>query len=83
MTSEEKGIMEDIYYLLRDYGNPPAINAAGCEDFWYKAGKELTDIVGKKWNNHPLATEVFLALYNYIEGKAKKKTEEHDNVQEQ
>ena len=71
MTSEEKGIMEDIYYLLRDYGDPPAINAASCEDFWYKAGKELTALVGTKWKNHPLATKLGLALFTYIENKSK------------
>ena len=71
MTAEEKGIMEDIYYLLRDYGDPPAINAAGCEDFWYKAGKELTEVVGTKWKNHPLAMKLGLALFTYIENKSK------------
>ena len=71
MTTEEKGIMEDIYYLLRDYGEPPAINAAGCEEFWYKAGKELTTIVGTKWKNHPLAMKLGLALFAYIENKSK------------
>ena len=71
MTNEEKGIMEDIYYLLRDYGDPPAINAASCEDFWYKAGKALTAVVGTKWKNHPLATKLGLALFTYIENKNK------------
>lgn len=32
------------------------------------------------WNNHPLAIEILIALCNYIEGKAKKKTEEADHV---
>ncbi len=73
MTNEEKGIMEDIYYMLRDYGDPPAMNESGCEEFWYKAGKELTDIVGKKWNNHPLAMKLGLALFVYIENKSKDK----------
>ena len=57
MTSEEKGIMEDIYYLLRDYGDPPAINAAGCEDFWYKAGKELTALGGHQVEKPPAGDE--------------------------
>ena len=73
MTNEEKGIIEDIYYLLRDYGDPPSMNENGCEDFWYKAGKELTDIVGKKWSNHPLAMKLGLALFAYIENKSKDK----------
>ena len=71
MTAEEKGIMEDIYYLLRDYGDPPPINEKGCEEFWYKAGSELTAVVGKKWNNHPLAMKLGLALFVYIEDKSK------------
>ena len=75
MTTEEKGIMEDIYYLLRDYGDPPPINEKGCEEFWYKAGSELTVMVGKKWNNHPLAMKLGLALFAYIENKAKEATD--------
>ena len=71
MTTEEKGIMEDIYYLLRDYGNPPAINAAGSEDFWFRAGKDLTDMVSGKWKSHPLAMKLGLALFAYIENKSK------------
>ena len=71
MTTEEKGILADIYYLLRDYGDPPAYDAEDTEDFWYKAGKELTNIVTKKWNSHPLATKLGLALFAYIEDKSK------------
>ena len=74
MTAEEKGIMEDIYYFLRDYGNPPAINTKGCEEFWYKAGNDLTAMVGKKWNNHPLAMKLGLALLVYSENKSKEAT---------
>ena len=71
MTDEEKGIMADLFYYLRDHDNPPTIHDPGCEDFWYKAGKDLTDLVGKKWNNHPLAMKLGLALIVYIEDKSK------------
>ena len=71
MTNEENGIMKDIYYFLRDHCDPPPINTDGCEEFWYKAGKDLTDMVGTKWHNHPLAMKLGLALFVYIEDKSK------------
>ena len=71
MTSEENGIMKDIYYFLRDHCDPPPINTDGCEEFWLKAGQDLVDLVGRKWDNHPLAKKLGLALIVYIENKSK------------
>ena len=31
MTNEENEIMKDIYFFLRDHGDPPPINTEGCE----------------------------------------------------
>ena len=67
----EKEIFRDLWNYLKTYNNPPTIRDPGCEDFWYNAGKDLTDMVGKKWNNHPLAMKLGLALIVYIEDKSK------------
>ncbi len=82
MTFEEQEIMRNAYVFLKNHCNPPANQDENACNWWMQAAQEMGQVCGA-WNNHPLATEVFLALYNYIEGKAKKKTEEHDNVQEQ
>lgn len=67
----EKEIFRDLWTLLKTYNDPPTINDPGCEEFWYNAGKDLTDIVGNKWHNHPLAMKLGLALFVYIEDKNK------------
>ena len=71
MTPEEKEIMADMFFFLRD--DPPAIGTDACTSFWEKAAKEIGALVGTKWNNHPLAMDVGVALYGYLEKKCKAK----------
>ena len=73
MTNEEKAIMGDMFYFLRDHNDPPPVGTDECLAFWEKAAKDIGDLVGSKWNNHPLAMEVGIALYGYIEKKCKAK----------
>lgn len=47
----EKEIFRDLWNYLKTYNNPPTIHDPGCEDFWYKAGKDLTEMVSRKWDN--------------------------------
>ena len=67
----EKEIFKDLWNYLKTYNDPPTIHDPSCEDFWYAAGKDLTEMVGKKWDNHPLAMKLGLALIVYIEDKSK------------
>ena len=69
----EKEIFRDLWNYLKTYNNPPTIHDPGCEEFWHKAGKDLTEMVSRKWNNHPLAMDLGVALYGYIEKKCKAK----------
>ncbi len=73
MTPEEKDIMGDMFYYLRDHNDPPTVGTEACTAFWEKAAKDISALVGKKWNNHPLATEIGTALYSYLEKKCKAK----------
>jgi hypothetical protein len=41
-----------------------------------KAAKDIGELVGGKWNNHPLAMELGMALYSYLEKKCKDKSAE-------
>ena len=69
MTPEEKGIMADMFYFLRDHNDPPAAGSDDCTAFWEKAAKDIGELVGGKWKNHPLAMALGIALYGYIETK--------------
>ena len=69
MTPEEKGIMADMFYFLRDHNEPPVAGSNACTSFWEKAAKDIGELVGGKWKNHPLAVALGIALYGYIETK--------------
>jgi hypothetical protein len=73
MTPEEKEIMADMFYFLRDHNDPPANGTDECITFWEKAADDIGALVGRKWNNHPLALDMGVALYGYIEKKCKAK----------
>ena len=73
MTPEEKGIMADMFYFLRDHNDPPVAGSNACTSFWEKAAKDIGELVGGKWKNHPLAVALGIALYGYIEAKDKAK----------
>ena len=73
MTAEENGIMADMFYFLRDHNDPPAIGTDACTAFWEQAAKDIGNLVGGKWNNHQLAMEVGMAIYDYLDRKCKAK----------
>lgn len=73
MTTEEKEIMADMFYFLRDHNDPPANGTDACIAFWEKAADDIGALVGRKWNNHPLAMDIGVALYGYLEKKCKAK----------
>ena len=73
MTPEEKEIMADMFYFLRDHCDPPAVGTDECTIYWQNAAKDIGTLVGKKWNNHTLAMDVGMALYGYLEKKCKAK----------
>ena len=75
MTPEENGIMRDIFYYLRDHIDPPGIGTPECEAFWIQAAKDL-GAVSNTWKNHPLATYMLVAIYEYLEWKCKQKAGE-------
>ena len=71
MTENESGIIKDAYRFLQQYGDPPPLRSAASAAFWEKAAAELQEAVAVKWKHHPLAMEVFPAVYNYIEIRQK------------
>ena len=69
----EKEIIRDIWLYLKAHCDPPAIGTDACTVFWVKAAEDIGTLVGSKWQNHPLAMELGLALYSYLEQKCKAK----------
>lgn len=70
MTTKEHGIMVDAFTFLKTFSEPPKINAPDCDDFWAGASAQMVEI-DNKWLHHPLALELFPAIYSYIETKQK------------
>ena len=70
----EKEIIRDVWLYLKAHHGPPALGTDACLAFWEKAAKDIGELVGGKWNNHPLAMELGMAVYSYLEQKCKAKT---------
>lgn len=70
MTDNEKAAMTDCYKFLDRFDNPVAKGERGCEEYWEGAGKALLELVEKN-QHHPLAVEVGVAIYTYLEEKWK------------
>ena len=73
MTQDERNIMADMFYFLRDHCDPPPPGMKESVSFWEKASNDIAELVGRKWNNHPLARNVGVVLYDYIGDKSKAK----------
>lgn len=69
----EKEIIRDMWLYLKTHNDPPTLGTDTCLAFWEKAAKDIGELVGGKWNNHPLAMELGLAVYSYLEKKSKAK----------
>ena len=73
MTPDEKAIMADMFYFLRDHADPPANGTEDSVSFWKDTAKEISRLVCGKWHNHALAIAVGTALYDYLGGKRRTK----------
>ena len=65
----EKEIIRDIWVFLKNHNHPPAVGTDACEGFWLDAVREIHEIVDVKWRQHPLALQLGMAMYAYLEKK--------------
>ena len=73
VTNEEWQIFKEAYQYFSE-------NAA---DWWMSAAKDVGEL-DQKWKDYPLMRSLLLAIYEYLEFKAKEKTREvAEFVQEQ
>ena len=70
MTNTELEIMLDAATYLGAHNQPPPNGTDAAVDWWMEAATDIGR-VATKWDNHPLATAVLVALYGYLEEKAK------------
>lgn len=70
----EKAIIRDTWMYLKAHNDPPAIGTGACDAFWESAAKDIGELVSGKWNNHPLAMDLGIAVYGYLEKKCKAKS---------
>ncbi len=73
MTNEEREIMADLFFFLREYSEPPAAGTDSSTLYWARAAQDMHVLVDCKWKKHPLAMELGIALYQYLEAKSKAK----------
>ena len=79
MTPNEQIVLREIAGYLECCNNPPAHGAANEEAGWEQAAVALSEMAGR-CHNHPLMMEMGVAVYNYIEIKAKAKGEIHNET---
>ena len=70
MTNTELEIMLDAAAYLGAHNQPPPDGTDAAVDWWMDAATDI-GMVTAKWENHPLATAVLIAVYGYLEEKAK------------
>ena len=80
ITDEEREMMRDAYRYLAKYIDPPANGSEEAIAWWEAAVDEISDLVGKKWNNHPLIMQVMLGVFSYLEHKAKEATKHAQGI---
>ena len=66
----ELEIMLDAATYLGAHSQPPPNGTDAAVDWWMDAAADIGAIAAK-WGNHPLATTILIAIYGYLEGKAK------------
>ncbi len=75
ITNEEREIFREAYQYFAAYCTPPANQDEDAVAWWTAAAKDVCTL-DHKWQGYPLMRGLLLAIYEYMEHKAKEKTEE-------
>ena len=73
MTNTELEIMLDAATYQGAHSQPPPNGTDAAVDWWMDAAADIGAIAAK-WDNHQLATAILIAIYGYLEEKAKAAT---------
>lgn len=78
VTTIEKRIFREAYEFFARHCCPPANQEGNAVDWWMDTAKDVS-VVDSKWTDYPLMRGFLLAIYEYLEFKAKEKTKEIDD----
>lgn len=70
-TNTEDSIFRDAYRYFRSHSTPPPITDTDASAVWWEAAAEDTSKAAARWQNHPLMIKLLIAIYDYLEEKAK------------
>lgn len=79
VTNEEWQIFKEAYQYFSDHCLPPANQDENAVDWWMSAAKDVGEL-DQKWKDYPLMRSLLLAIYEYLEFKAKEKTKDEANA---
>ena len=72
MTEAESEMVRDAYrFLNRHIPPPPCDGSQATRDWWMKTARDVGDLVGQKWHDHRLITELMISMMNYLEQESK------------
>ena len=72
MTRNETAVFTDAMKYLDTFNDPPARSDPASESWWKRTADALSAFINAH-GRHPLAMEMGVAIYSYIEVKAKAK----------
>lgn len=78
VSSIEKRIFREAFEFFARHCCPPANQEENAVDWWTETATDVVE-VDSKWTEYPLMRGFLLAIYEYIEHKAKEKTKEIDD----
>ena len=70
-TNTEDRIFRDAYRYFRAHPTPPPISDADASAAWWEVAADDIGKVSTRWENHSLAVKLLIAIYEYLEEKAK------------
>lgn len=71
LSETEIQIFRAAYRYLAAHPSPPPMSDQTATLAWWEAAANDIAAVSATWNNHPLAIKLLVAIYEYLEEKAK------------
>lgn len=70
-TNTEDHIFRDAYRYFTAHHTPPPMSALEAAADWWKVAADDMGRLSAQWHNHPLMDKLLIAIYEYLEQKAK------------
>lgn len=71
MSDQETLMFRAAYRYFAAHPSPPPLSDEEASAAWWQAAAEDISKVSASWNNHPLIMKLLIAVYEYLEEKAK------------